>query len=343
MKVMIVGSDKVYAIENFYVKHFRASGISVDHFTAQAAFYNYYQKSLLNKLIYKAGLSTIIRKINQSFIQEVRKVMPDVVWVFKGMEISPSSLRKVKAMGVALANYNPDNPFIFTGKGSGNSFVTRSIDLYDLHFTYNLAVEKMLKERQGSKTAFLPFGFEISEDLYQDCAQQQEIVKACFLGNPDKQRATFIEALAERGISIDVYGNHWNRYVRHASVTIFQPVYGDELWRTLRKYRVQLNMMRVHNEDSHNMRTFEVPGVGGIMVAPSTPEHLLFFKNGVEAFFYHDANECAEIISKLLAIDIPAAESIRQHARNASLQKKYEYKYRAAEALGVLKQLVHYK
>lgn len=341
--MMIVGSDKVYAIENFYVQHFRAAGVMVNHFAAQALFYNYYQQSLLNKLLFKAGLSSIISTINRSFLAEVLKWKPDLVWVFKGMEISPASLKKVKALGIALVNYNPDNPFIFTGKGSGNSFVTKSIDLYDLHFTYNLSVEKILKEKHGARVSFLPFGFEISDDLYNRCCQQPEIIKACFLGNPDKQRAAFIQELAERGISIDLYGNHWERFVQHSSIGIYEPVYGDQLWMTLRKYRVQLNMMRIHNEDSHNMRTFEVPGVGGIMVAPETPEHNLFFRNGTEAFFYTDATTCADIISRLLNKDVAAANEIRTNARNASLEKRYEYKYRAAQALEVLKELVQQK
>ena len=43
--------------------------------------------------------------------------------------------------------------------------------------------------------------------------------------------------------------------------------------------------MRIHNPDSHNMRSFEVPGVGGIMVAPDTKEHRIFFEVGKEIFY----------------------------------------------------------
>ena len=179
-QIMIVGSDKVYAIENFYVKHLRNAGVTIHHFAAQTLFYDYYYRNIFNKILFKTGLSAISKKINRLFLEEVAACKPDVVWVFKGMEIMPSSLEKVKKMGITLVNYNPDNPFIFTGKGSGNQFVTDAIGLYDLHFTYNLAIEKTLKERYAVATAWLPFGFEISDELYNQCAAQPEISKSMF-------------------------------------------------------------------------------------------------------------------------------------------------------------------
>jgi spore maturation protein CgeB len=290
-------------------------------------------------LLFKAGLSGIIRKINRLFIEKVKEVKPAVVWVFKGMELRPSSLEQVKKMGIKLVNYNPDNPFIFTGKGSGNNYVTAAIGLYDLHFTYNLSIEQILQKEYGANTAFLPFGFEISDTLYQTCAKQEELVKACFLGNPDKQRAAFIMALAAQGITLDVYGNHWNRFVKHPNINMLQPVYGDELWQVLRRYRVQLNLMRIHNENSHNMRSFEVPGIGGIMIAPRTTEHEMFFEDGKEIFLFDDISSCAAKIRQVLSLPADEANVIRQHARMASLQRGYRYSDRAQFALEGIKSL----
>lgn len=336
---MIVGSDKVYAIENFYVKYMTETGAELSLFSAQTMFYDYYQKSTVNKLFFKAGLSGILIKINRLFREAVIKYQPDVIWVFKGMEIFPESLVWAKQRGIKLVNYNPDNPFIFTGKGSGNKYVVDAIPLYDLHFTYNLHIEQQLQAQYNAKTAYLPFGYDLSDALFEECAAQPELVKVCFLGNPDHQRAAFINQLAAAGIALDLYGNSWEKFVQHRGITIFPPVYGDELWKVLRKYRIQLNMMRVHNEDSHNMRTFEVPGVGGIMVAPDTSEHRTFFNNGKEAFLYNGGEDCAAVMSAILALPVAAADEIRKNARTVSLQKGYDYKNRAAQALSVIKNL----
>ena len=57
-------------------------------------------------------------------------------------------------------------------------------------------------------------------------------------------------------------------------------VESSDFWKVLRKYRVQLNLMRPHNLDSHNMRSIEVPAVGGIGLFPDTPDHERFFEKG---------------------------------------------------------------
>jgi len=339
MRLLLVGSDKIYAIENFYEKYIRRLGTEVSNFTAQNYFYEYYNRSLLNKVMYRAGISGITKRINKLFIECVEQYNPDVICVFKGMEITPASLQWAAQRRVPLVNYNPDNPFIFSGAGSGNDNVKKSIGLYDLHFTYNLDIKKKLERDYSAKTFFLPFGFDLSEELFASCAAQQEIVKLCFAGNPDDQRVEFLKQLAQHGIEMDVYGNSWGRYLNHPSIKIFPPVYGDELWKVLRRYRIQLNMMRPHNEMSHNMRTFEVPGVGGIMLAPDTPEHKIFFEDGEEIFLFRDLDHCVSQVKHILSLTKETAENIRNNARRRSLNSGYRYEDRAAAALHEIEKL----
>lgn len=333
LKVMIVGSDKVYSIENYYQRYLEELGVEVRLFVAQAMFYDYYQKGIVNKILFKLGISGIIRKINRLFEQELSRFKPDIVWVFKGMEIFPSSLESARRTGTKLVNYNPDNPFIFTGKGSGNDFVTDSIRLYHLHLTYNLDIQRRLVSDFSAKTVFLPFGFDVSEALYRSCAEQEEVVRVCFLGNPDAQRAAFLHQLLDAGVEIDLYGNDWQHFVRHSGARISGPVYGDELWRVLARYRVQLNLMRIHNEHSHNMRSFEVPGIGGIMLAPDTPEHRDFFTDGEEVFLYSDVQSCLQKARLLLNMTRTEANQVRERARRRSVGSGYSYRDRAGFVL----------
>ena len=340
MRLMIVGSDKIYAIENFYLKYLRELGVEAEIFTAQNYFYEYYNRSIFNKIMYRMSLSGIIRKINQVFKESIKRFNPEIIWVFKGMEISPGSLIWAKERNIKLVNYNPDNPFIFSGKGSGNSNVTKSIPLYDLHFTYNLEVQRKLETDLHVKTAFLPFGFDLSDELFNICSNQGEILKVCFLGNPDDGRVEFINGLVSKGIKIDVYGNHWERYFKNESVSIHGPVYGDEFWMVLRRYRVQLNLMRIHNLNSHNMRSFEVPGVGGIMLAPKTAEHQILFEDRKQCFLFTEAEDAAKLAGDLLKLPKEEAEFIRQNARTWSLEKGYSYKKRAEFVYGELSRLI---
>jgi len=337
MKLLVVGSDKIFAIENFYVKYLRELGIEILHFSAHSMFYDYYNKNILNKLLFKIGLSRIYKVINNRFISDLNIFKPNIIWVFKGMEIYPESLEYARSKLIKLVNYNPDNPFIFSGSGSGNANVTKSINLYDLHLTYNSAVKMKLEVLYNVPVNMLPFGFEVSNELYKICIKQEEIVKACFLGNPDLFRADFLLKIAESGIKLDVYGNDWHKYLKHPNIMIFEPVYGDELWKVLRKYRVQINMMRPHNLDSHNMRSFEVPGVGGILLAPETWDHKIYFEVDKEIFLYKDLMECITQIKKLLALDLNEINTIRERTRSRSVNSAYSYKDRAKQVLEKIK------
>ncbi len=333
MKLFIVGSDKVYAIENLYVKYLCESGLDVYHFSAQSLFYDYYQKSVLNKIIYKCGLSGIIKKINELFKVAVSSYQPDIIWVFKGMEISPESLQWAKDKNIKLVNYNPDNPFIFSGKGSGNDYLKNSISLYDLHLTYNSEVKKEMESVYKIPTGILPFGFDVRQELLETCVDTANINKLCFLGNPDKFRAGFLTELAEQGIELDIYGNNWNKFVSHKNITVFNPVLGDDFWINLYKYNIQLNLMRPHNPDTHNMRSFEIPGVGGIQLAPATPDHGTYFIPGEEIFLYNDLLDCVLQINKILALPQIEKKRIRVQSRNRSVASGYSYKDRSDQAL----------
>lgn len=308
-------------------------------FPAQSRFYDHYQKNTLNKLIYKAGVSDILKRINQDFIKEVEKFKPDIIWVFKGMEIFPESLKWAKSKHIKLVNYNGDSPFIFSGKGSGNKNVTGSISLYDLFLTYNPEDKKKVESKYQVRAEILPFGFDLHDQLFMDCCQLEEIKKVCFLGNPDLFRGKFITDLAAKGVRIDVYGNAWNQFVNHVNISVNDPVYNEGFWKTLRKYRVQLNLMRPHNLTSHNMRTFEAAGVGAIQLAPDTPDHKAFFKENQDIFLYSDADSCYNQVIKIMDLTDNKAMKIRNNVRLKSIKNGYSYKNRSKQSFEFLKTL----
>lgn len=339
MKLLLIGSDHVWSLERVFLKHLREAGVETELFAAQNLLYEYNDRSVLNKIRLRLGFPGIYRTINNRLFEVVDRFRPTVIWIFKGMEVLPDSLRELHARGIRLANYNPDNPFVFTGRGSGNKYVTDSIGLYDMHFTYNLEIKRRLEEEYKCRTVLLPFGFELDPALYEECSKQEEIIQGCFVGNPDRQRAEIIQQLAEAGLHIHLYGNDWNKFVDHPALKLLAPVYGNDLWKVLRIYRVQLNLMRIHNPNSHNMRSFEVPGIGGIMLAPATDEHRLFFKDGEDAFLFSDVRDCLVKARHILGLSGEEAGKIRRQAREKSLAAGYSYHDRTLSVLQHLQQL----
>jgi spore maturation protein CgeB len=261
------------------------------------------------------------------------------VWVFKGQEIYPETVRKIKDKGIFICNYNADHPFIIYSRGSGSSNVKKSIGLYNLHFSYSKEVVSKIEQEFKIKSEWLPFGYELDDEIYHESAEIEELNKVCFLGNPDKIRANLLFEIADSGIEIDVYGHNWVKWLNnHPNIQYFDAVYLDNMWKTLRKYRVQLNIFRPHNVGSHNMRSFEVPAIGGIMLAEDSPEHRLFFKNEYDIHLFRDANSAIDKINYLRSLDEEKAENIRNLARETSVEKKYSYRERAKKVAYCLTQ-----
>ena len=328
LKLLLVGSDKEWAIENSYIKELTEL-CEVELYNSHGDFIDYFRKSIINKVLFRFGLSKIFDRLNQSFIKKVDEFQPEAILIFKGMEIFPSTLESLRRKNIKLFNYNPDHPFVYHSKGSGNINVLKSIRLYDHHFSYSKRILEELKEKFEIKSgSWLPFGYAtaIAPDLSTDTA----INKACFIGNADIERVKMIKTLALEDIPVDVYGLGWQNGLKGINnVRIYGPVYKEDFNSKAPMYDVQLNFFRPHNEDSHNMRTFEMPALGCIMLAPSSTEHSLIFKDKEEAFFYTSKEQMKQLCKEILMMTDEERNNIRWNAYNRSLNSGYSYKARA--------------
>jgi spore maturation protein CgeB len=324
--ILILGSNHPAALELIYSSELAKLGICNKILGIQNLFLAYYTKSLFNKIIYRLGISKIESIIQKIIKTEVLEYKPKTVLVFKGMEIQPKTLQWIKSKGIQVLNYNPDSPFVFSGRGSGNKNVTNSINLFDYYFTYDKTINEELGNR-AVKSAIIPFGFDSRGFNYKDLEEKDEVLKLCFLGNADKFRIDFLEQIAQKGVKIDVYGENWSDCKLHENISTFGPKYGVEFWQILQKYALQLNLLRLHNLDSHNMRSFDIPGAGGIMLAPKTPDHQTYFSESSEVFLFSDVNEAFQQVQMILHLSFSERNKIRQAARlKASEQHTYAHR-----------------
>ena len=145
----------------------------------------------------------------------------------------------------------------------------------------------------------LDFHPDVDDALFERIKSETEIDRACFLGNPDRHRRERIVQLVDAGIPIDVFGEDWGAVLKETPLLRLKGLaLGEEMYRALRRYRVQLNFFRPHNVGSHNMRSFEVPAAGGIMLAQDSDEHREFFEPGQEAFYFSTPEEMIEWLKR---------------------------------------------
>jgi hypothetical protein len=320
--ILIIGSNYNWSLERIYRKELLNLGHKVELIPVQNWFYDYYYKYKLNKVIFRLGLSNILSRIQSQLFNEIGEKQYDLIWVFKGMELHPSTLRNLRLKNTKrLINFNPDNPFIFSSKGSGNKFITKSIMHYDMHFTYDKDVKIKIESEFGISCGLVPFGFDSDVLLNSELFLIKEINAVCFIGNPDKYRAGILMDVLKQGLPLHVFGNNWEDFLTHPNLKCHGPVYEHNYFNILRSYRVQLNIMRAHNLDSHNMRSIEITGCGGIMLAPKTSDHVRFFNENIEAYFYTDSESLIMKAKELLSLDFSKAMQIRMAASKKVLQK----------------------
>jgi spore maturation protein CgeB len=333
-KIVIIGSDHIAALEMVYKKNLIQKGHAVSLFPAQTLFLSYYNSSLINKVIYRIGLSRIEREIQNKLKTHILTEKPEIVIVFKGMEIIPRTLKWIRNKGIKLYNYNPDSPIIFSGRGSGNKNVTNSISLFDIYFTYDWQISTELV-KMGVRSELIPFGFDCDGFKYCDLREEDEVLKLCFVGNADKFRIEFIQDLARNGVEIDVFGENWTSLKLHPKISAFGPLYGEQFWKTLQRYSLQLNMLRPHNLTSHNMRSFDIPGAGGILIAPRTIDHETFFSEGEEILLFSNIDELIDKVNNFINLSFNDRNKIRQAARVKAL-KSHTYSIRTNKLIEFL-------
>ncbi len=337
MKILIYGSLNPYALESFYIKHLNELGHEVIVFPGSTLFRDFYQTSFLNKIMFRLGVSSIYKNINYRFFEEAQKQKPDCLLVFKGMELYPATIKQIKEMGIYTVSYNPDHPFVFHGRGTGNKNVIKAIPFYDLHISYSLKIKEAMEQIYHVTCDWLPFGFELTNiDLPE---KNEEIKRVCFIGTPDKQRASTIKRLLNSGIFVDVYSDLWHQFLKPSEyLQVYPAVYNEAFNQTAVKYRIQLNLFRPHNNDSHNMRTFEMPRIGCIILAPDSREHQMFFENQKESFFYTSPDEMIELSKYILNLPFDECVAIRKKAIERSEKSGYSYLDRTRQLINIILQ-----
>ncbi len=342
MKILLVGSNFSYAIERYFVRYLAEMGVEINQYAAPDIVFNYHSKNIVNKILFHSKINTGYKPVNKELLKIAYNYKPDVIWVFKGMEIYPETLATLKK-DFKLANYNPDHPFLITSRGSGNSNVRDSVGHYHLHFCYHNQLIQQIQEEFHIPAVFLPFAYDGDDMVYVDQNTITEIPRICFQANPDAYRVAVVEKLASNGLEVDVFGIGWNKTsLQHNSkVRLFNIASRQEFWKLNQEYRVQLNLFRAYNKGSHNMRTFEIPAVGGIQLAPYSEEQAMFFEEGKEIFFFHDEDDMLVKAKYLLGLSSEDALQIRQAARKRSLASGYTFKDRANTVYQSFKTLVN--
>ncbi len=288
-----------------------------------------FQNRVLSKVHYRTGYIFLQTRIRQWLLSIINKsFVPDLIWVDSGELFGKECIKLLKTLGVPIVLYNVDDP---TGKRDGRRFLSliKALPLYDLVVVVREETEKECIEIGAPKVLRVYRSYD--EDGHKPYKNIEEIPnqfrsEVAFIGTwmPNEKRDEFFVELVEKGVPLSIWGDAWQKspnYIKLKPYLRGKSIFGKDYVSAIQGAKISIGLLSKGNRDLHTQRSLEIPYIGGLFCAERTKEHLALYKEGEEAVFWKDADECAKICMDLLKDD-QKREAIRSAgARRIRLNK----------------------
>lgn len=300
-RVRLLGVDAPGSLMHSFEAAFRRLGAEVSTYCLTRAFRGPLGHTL-TRVARRAFPDSMIRIANERVVREQRPGQADLVLVLKGEYLLPSTVEALRARtGGVVANYYPDDPFS-TDPSMGLIAGVETLGAYDVCFTFARHLIADYRRAGVARAEWLPFARD--PDLYSPVpAVQPPEFEAVFVGNLDEERVRWLAPVAARH-RLAIFGEHTLAAVPRTSAlrsaTFLPAAYGPQLAHSLARGAVALNMMRIQNRRSHNMRSFESLASGAFTLSQWTEELETMFRGGEEVVFARDPDEMAEMVGRWL-------------------------------------------
>lgn len=307
MRILIVGYDMEGALERYCVSALRKMGHEVQYhdvygqITARCRF-------LYTPVLYDVEQAVLRRGFNRRLGGLVKSWSPDVVFVFKGLELTPETLANLRKLPnrPLLINWNADNPFDYATFNTSRQLI-EGISHFDYYFIWDRDLFKPLQEAGARAIEYLPFGYDAALHHPVELTDQEEHdlqAQLCFVGNYTPERAEMLSRLA-RSYTLSIWGVSWNERLA-AQDPLREALcggwtYGEAMCRVFGAADIVMNFIRAQNGDSHNMRTFEAPAAGAFMLSTRTRDQLVWLPEKVGAAYFSDPDEMEAQVAYYLA------------------------------------------
>lgn len=260
---------------------------------------------LMGAWLNKTGALFIEDLVGERILSKTAYLKFDITFVSSGELVGPKVIRSLQKHFGPVLNYNTDDPF---GNRDGNAWriYLKSVPFYD---TVVVVRNSNVAEAyaRGAKRVLRVFMAADEEVHAPRILTREDKVKwasdVLFVGTWMPERGPFLLQLLKQGIPLTIYGNSWQKakeWPELKSAWKGPGILGDDYAKAIQTAKICLGLLSKGNRDLHTLRSLEIPALGGLFCAERTSEHLQLYTEGVEAFFWSDAWECATICKDLL-------------------------------------------
>jgi spore maturation protein CgeB len=278
---------------------------------------------LTAKVDFRTGYRFTRAAVARRVLAEVGSASFDLVWVGGGAAVGPALVRALRERARVI-NYNNDDPL---GGWYGRRWSTwrRALPEYDLAVVLrevNMG-ETLAAGARDVYRVWMTYDETIHHPYSLSSEERERYAsEVVFVGTWMPERGPFLAELVRHGVPLSIYGGRWQRAPEWNQLSSsFRAAWvGDEEYaKVIQSAKISLGLLSVGNRDEHTRRSVEVPAIGGLLCAQRTGEHQALFKEGEEAVFWSDAEECAQHCLDLLA-EPDRARAIAEAGRRRILE-----------------------
>jgi len=339
-KVFIIGTFGAGALPESYARGFERIGVEVVRYDFERALMRA-GRFTGNRILRRLSRSARWNVVNREMEEIVRRTRPALIFGVKCTFLHSETVERIrKFAGVPFVNHYPDHPYIGIRWDPREASALRR-DLIEVLRQYSIVFmwERSLVGRlqqDGVEAKYLPFAVdpELSRPKPGDeglhCEACDITHDVAFVATYSRFRCTEIREVSRHRVAI--WGNNWPRKwsTRAGQHRVHAPVWGSSVGEIYAKAAVSLNVLNAENLGGPNMRTFEIPGSGGVMLARYSTAQDEFFPENEAAVYYRSPAEIDDKIEMLLG-DCELRARIRRNATKLSAEQTYDV--RAAQVL----------
>lgn len=255
----------------------------------------------------ETGCLLLGQEFQRKLINAIGTEKRDVFWVDHGRTIGAATVRAARALGMKTVVLNVDDPFGWRDRLMWLLF-KKTVKEYDL--TVVVREPNVAEARAfGAKDVMKVWrsADEVAHRARQLTPEELEKYSSdvLFLGTWMVGRGTFLKGLVDRGVPLTIIGDRWFKAPEWPDLQKYWKGPGIDRDEDYAGYiqcaKICIGLLSFQNRDLHTTRTAEIPLIGSLFCAERTPEHLELYKDGEEAVFWNDVEECAKLCKELLA------------------------------------------
>ena len=330
MKILVVGQYKHEIYERSLFDAFINMGHEVSSFQIGSFDYvgNNRFLSIVERFQNRYLLGPKIIKINSRLLHKVNSVRPDLVFLYRVVEINPTIIAKIKNLGCEVFSYNNDDPFsrIPSKRYWRNYFRTTLI--CDHNFVYR---KKNIEDFNniGINNVSLLMPYYIKENNFPITIDKTfDVIFAGHFENDGRDK--YIKALLDAKINVNVFGDpKWKEAPLYQEIkSVFNTAKrGKDYNILLNKAKIALVFLSKINSDTYTRRCFEIPATKTLMLSEYTTDLDNLYKHNKEAVYFRSEEDlvvkCKNLISNPSKIkQIGEAGFKRLHSDDHSIENR---------------------